>query len=110
MSNRKKLDIIFDILRKNSMEGKIIWDDARKIKKGTLLERGAIDKSNSSSLLSNSINIIFTSPPYLTAQKYIRTSKLELLWLGYNIEEINELEKSALEQKELNSQMRISKD
>ena len=93
--NRKKLDAVFDVLRDNS-KGKIIWDDARKIRKGTLLQRGVIDKSNSCNLTSDSIDIIFTSPPYLTAQKYIRTSKLELLWLGYSIKEINELEKKSI--------------
>ena len=96
LRNCKKLDAVFSALRDNSIEGKIIWDDAREIKKGTLSERGVIDKTNSRSLPSNSVNIIFTSPPYLTAQKYIRTSKLELLWLGYTNEEINELEKKSI--------------
>ena len=95
-SNKKKLDIIFNMLRNNSVEGKIIWDDAREIKKGTLSERGVIDKGDSNNLPSNSVDIIFTSPPYLTAQKYIRTSKLELLWLGYSAKEIKELEKNSI--------------
>ncbi len=96
LSNCKKLNAVFKILRDNPVEGKIIWDDARKIKKGILLQRGVIDKSNSCILPSDSVDIIFTSPPYLTAQKYIRTSKLELLWLGYSIKEINELEKKSV--------------
>jgi len=40
----------------------------------------------------NSIPIldgIITSPPYLQAQEYIRTFKMELLWLGYSNKEIN---------------------
>ena len=93
--NHKKLDNIFALLR-NSHSGKIIWDDARRIKKAYLLECGLIDKSNSKPLPPNSVDIIFTSPPYLTAQKYIRTSKLELLWLGYSVEEINRLEKKCI--------------
>jgi len=97
INNCKKLDIVFDIIRNNSVEGKIIWDDTRHIKKATLLERGFIDRNSSHPLPSNSVDIIFTSPPYLTAQKYIRTFKLELLWLGYNIEnEVNELEKNSI--------------
>ncbi|HDK27437.1 MAG TPA: hypothetical protein ENG48_10190 [Candidatus Atribacteria bacterium] len=96
LANCKKLNTIFSILRDNPVEGKIIWDDVRQIKKGTLSERGVIDKSNSYNLPSDSVDIIFTSPPYLTAQKYIRTSKLELLWLGYSIEKINELEKKSI--------------
>lgn len=93
--NLKKLDEIFVLIR-NSQGGKIIWDDARRIKRASLLERGIIDKNNSKLLPTNSVDIIFTSPPYLTAQKYIRTSKLELLWLGYSLEEINELEKNSI--------------
>jgi len=96
LSNCKKLNSIFDALIDNPTEGKIIWDDAREIKKGTLSERGFIDKTSSRSLPSNSVSIIFTSPPYLTAQKYIRTSKLELLWLGYSKEEINKLKKKSI--------------
>jgi len=95
-NNCKKLDLIFEILIKNLVEGKIIWDDARKIKKGVLKERGSIDKNNFMPLPTGSIDIIFTSPPYLTAQKYIRTSKLELLWLGYTIENINELDRQSV--------------
>lgn len=96
LSNCKKLNTIFNIFRNNSVEGEIIWDDAREIKRGTLSERGFINKNGSHSLPSNSVDIIFTSPPYLTAQKYIRSSKLELLWLGYSVEEINELEKKSI--------------
>jgi len=95
-NNCRKLEIVFEVLKKNSVEGKIIWDDAREVKKETLKERGFISKNNSSPLSRDSIDIIFTSPPYLTAQKYIRTFKLELLWLGYTIEEINELEKKSI--------------
>lgn len=31
---------------------------------------------------------IITSPPYMQAQEYIRTFKMEMLWLGYSTEEI----------------------
>lgn len=34
---------------------------------------------------------LVTSPPYLQAQEYIRTSKLELFWLGYKHKYIKEL-------------------
>jgi len=110
LSNCKKLDGVFDALRDNPTEGKIIWDDAKEIKKGTLSERGFIDKTSSRSLPSNSVSIIFTSPPYLTAQKYIRTSKLELLWLGYSIEEINELEKKSIGTERFKSMIEVVKE
>ena len=34
---------------------------------------------------------LITSPPYLQAQEYMRTVKMELFWLGYNEEEIRKL-------------------
>jgi DNA modification methylase len=46
---------------------------------------------------SNSIGLIITSPPYITAQKYVRTTKFELLWLGMlETDEINELDKTII--------------
>lgn len=86
----------FEELKNGEIEAKIIWDDVRSIKKGRLVECGRIDKNTLEELSSNSIDIIFTSPPYLTAQKYIRTSKLELLWLGYTEKEIYELDKTSI--------------
>lgn len=39
------------------------------------------------------LDCLITSPPYLQAQEYIRTSKLELYWLGHSEEEIKKLGK-----------------
>ena len=51
----------------------VIAKDARKL----------TQKTNSSKLLeSNSVDLILTSPPYAGAQKYIRSSSLNLAWLG----------------------------
>jgi len=48
-------------------------------------------------LPSNSVDLILTSPPYLTAQKYVRTHKLESLWLGMVSEqELLELDKKTI--------------
>ena len=38
--------------------------------------------------LKQEVDIILTSPPYLQAQEYIRSSKLELFWLGYSKKDI----------------------
>lgn len=78
------------------IKAKIIWDDAKDIKFSKLAERGRVIKdSNTHPLDSNSIDLIITSPPYLNAQKYIRTHKLELLWLGI----VTEKELLALDKK-----------
>ncbi|WP_297506075.1 hypothetical protein [Thermococcus sp.] len=43
--------------------------------------------------LERDVNLLLTSPPYLQAQEYIRSFKLELFWLGYTEEEIRRLSK-----------------
>jgi len=39
------------------------------------------------------IDALITSPPYLQAQEYIRTSKLDLYWLGYTDKQIKKISK-----------------
>ena len=41
--------------------------------------------------LEREFDALITSPPYLQAQEYMRTVKMELFWLGYNDEQIREL-------------------
>lgn len=41
-------------------------------------------------------HLIVTSPPYLTAQKYIRSSKLQLVWMGRSEEEIRKLDRRSI--------------
>lgn len=77
----KSLNKIKEI-KKGEVESRVIWDDARSIKVGKLGKKGKIIKNKAKRLRSQSVDLILTSPPYLTAQKYIRTQKLELLWLG----------------------------
>ncbi len=38
--------------------------------------------------LEREVSMMITSPPYLQAQEYIRSTKLELFWLGYSEEDI----------------------
>lgn len=54
---------------------------------------GGIDSSNF--ILNSGVKAkaIITSPPYLQAQEYIRTSKLELYWLGHSEDEIKKISK-----------------
>jgi len=58
------------------------------------------------------VDFILTSPPYLTAQKYIRTVRLELLWLGFSENFIQQLQKRMIgtervSLKEINQSNRI---
>ncbi|MBP1357229.1 MAG: cytosine methylase, partial [Sulfolobus sp.] len=41
--------------------------------------------------LDEEVDVLLTSPPYLQAQEYIRSTKLELAWLGYTERQIREL-------------------
>jgi DNA modification methylase len=79
------------------VKSEIIWDDARRIKRGKLKHRGVLDKKNAKPLKKGSIGLIITSPPYLSAQKYVRSTRLELLCLGLiNEEELRELDRMTI--------------
>lgn len=51
--------------------------------------------------LNEKINILITSPPYLQAQEYIRSTKLELFWLGYEESYIKNLSKKEIPYREV---------
>jgi hypothetical protein len=51
--------------------------------------------------LKEPVNILITSPPYLQAQEYIRSTKLELFWLGYTEEFIQSLSKKEIPYREV---------
>jgi len=42
------------------------------------------------------VSLFITSPPYLTAQKYIRSSKLQLAWMGYSEDRIRALDRGSI--------------
>jgi DNA modification methylase len=52
--------------------------------------------------LDEDVDILITSPPYLQAQEYIRSTKLELFWLGHNEKEVKELSKKEIPYREVN--------
>jgi hypothetical protein len=54
---------------------------------------GGIDSSNFELNSEIEAKAVITSPPYLQAQEYIRTSKLELYWLGHTEDEIKKISK-----------------
>lgn len=109
-SNRNRLGVLnrFEELKHDIIKAEIVWDDARNIKKGCLSECGRIDKKSVEEVRLNNIDLIFTSPPYLTAQKYIRTNKLELFWLGYSEIEVRKLEKISIGTERIKKNSEIS--
>lgn len=83
-------------LKEKQVKAEIVWNDSRNIKRGRYTFKGIIDKRNARGI-RDSISMIITSPPYLSAQKYVRSTKLELLWLGIASEnELNELNKQTI--------------
>lgn len=52
--------------------------------------------------LDDEVNILITSPPYLQAQEYIRSTKLELFWLGYDQQFIKELSRKEIPYRPVN--------
>ncbi|MBI3501789.1 MAG: hypothetical protein HY063_08335 [Bacteroidetes bacterium] len=97
VSENSKLTILnfIDEIKHDDLKAKIIWDDARAIRYST---NGSVHiKSDRAKKMPNgSIGLVLTSPPYLTAQKYIRSTKLELLWLGYSNNELSVFEKATV--------------
>jgi hypothetical protein len=63
-------------------QSQIVWDDATCLRWADVSERAELTKATSRPFPSNSCGAIITSPPYGTAQKYVRNTKLEMLWLG----------------------------
>lgn len=58
-----------------------------------------IVEGNTNSLYKNldiEVDTLITSPPYLQAQEYIRSIKLELFWMGYDEKTIRELSKQEI--------------
>ncbi len=80
-------------LTDHRVEARIIGDDARQIKYTPMGARAKLIRERTEDIPDGCISMVFTSPPYGSAQKYTRTTKLEMLWLGLtdreNIEEID---------------------
>ncbi len=56
-----------------------------------VIYRGGVDTATSFPQVDEPVCAVITSPPYLQAQEYIRTSKLELYWLGYSEEQVKQV-------------------
>jgi DNA modification methylase len=80
---------------------KIIAEDAKSLTK-TIHQKIKLE--------DNCVDMIITSPPYAGAQKYIRSSSLNLGWLDLKNEEIKRLEKMSVGRELYNlSELRIIK-
>jgi DNA modification methylase len=82
--NMKRIETLNTIeeLSDGKVKAEVVWDDSRALKVGKLVSGGRIEKSSAKPLKDGSVGLIITSPPYINAQKYVRSTKLELFWLG----------------------------
>lgn len=102
--SKRKLTFIDKILQTNWQEQlvKIVYDHSlttlkklndflvhTKSHENQVEYYGGVDSSNFS--VQREYDALITSPPYLQAQEYIRSTKMELYWLGHNDEEIKQL-------------------
>jgi len=78
-------------LSKGKIKSEIVWDDARSLRRAKMKCNGELDKSKTNPIRDRSIGFVITSPPYINAQKYVRTTKFELFWLNMTNE--NELKR-----------------
>lgn len=60
---------------------RVINEDARILNEAHYIGKGNLDRNNQFALANDSIGMVITSPPYINAQKYTRTTKFELWWL-----------------------------
>ena len=83
--NFEKIKFFSEKLKLNNNYGKAFQGDAKKI--SVILRKYGIKK----------VDFIITSPPYINAQDYFRSYKLELWWLGLATpEEVRNLNKQAI--------------
>lgn len=79
------------------VEARIIGDDARQIQYVPMGARAKLYKEQAQEIPDECISLVITSPPYGSAQKYTRTTRLEMLWLGLaDIKAIEKLDKLSI--------------
>ncbi len=83
--------IFYSMLEKEvgKLQRKLFENASLKPKNVDFIIKAGIDTLKEE--LSSNVNILITSPPYLQAQEYIRSTKMELFWLGYKEDYIREL-------------------
>jgi DNA modification methylase len=84
----KMVDMYWKYIKKTS--DKIKDYQARHPKDVEIIVKAGVDSINT--VLDRDVDVLITSPPYLQAQEYIRSFKIELAWLGYG-DKLTELSK-----------------
>lgn len=82
--NIKRMQEFWDVMQKlpSNNKAQVVGQDARKLTIAPYLGKGYLNTSENMPIKNDSIGMVITSPPYINAQKYTRTTKFELWWLG----------------------------
>lgn len=80
--NLVRMKKLWDACQYNDKHAKVIGYDARNLTKSPYIGKGMLNISLETKLPVNSMGLVITSPPYINAQRYTRTTKFELWWLG----------------------------
>lgn len=86
----------YNMLEKSSIDTLKDINDLLRETRGyaeTVEFHGGVDTPNYVIPRDKIFDLVITSPPYLQAQEYFRTIKMDLFWLGHTEEEIKELSK-----------------
>lgn len=96
-ANVNRLHKLCSALQGKSTKARIIGADAKSLQDVPMGPKGHLDQAQAKSVPDKSISLIITSPPYGAAQKYIRSTRLEMLWLGLaTVEQVTALEKQSV--------------
>jgi DNA modification methylase len=80
--NINRIRMLWDTWQNCGKRAIVVGHDARVLTESPYLGKGTLDITKENQLPDNSIGMVITSPPYINAQKYTRTTKFELWWLG----------------------------
>lgn len=91
---KSRLDALIDETAHDTLNR--VQQLARRLRldSGEVIYRGGVDSADPEAFRdvpAHRFTAMITSPPYLQAQEYIRTFKLDLSWLGYTEEQIRSL-------------------
>jgi len=79
----KRFRRLEETLRERELgSAEVVWDDARDLRIAPMKEKGLLDKASAKEFPADSVDLVITSPPYMNAQKYARSLRLEWYWLG----------------------------
>lgn len=93
---KQKFDA-WNLFRKKSLHN---IDKMQEFVKLTMNKNSACKISNENILnfrkSQNKVDLVITSPPYISAQKYVRSTRLQAYWLGYDKERQLRVNKSTI--------------